>query len=149
MLYQPCPLLRKCTGRIPRISGVISGVLVFLVFCMLNFRDGPFRRPHPAFWLDHIHCSSGILSVDSHSRQSCCRLMHPLISRVYPGGWSLALIYCTSWFCHSSTGPINQQLVNLCDTSIHLWVNLCRKKVTRKIVNLHPRTYGMESISFV
>ncbi|EGG06966.1 uncharacterized protein MELLADRAFT_35829, partial [Melampsora larici-populina 98AG31] len=30
--------------------GVISGVLVFLVFCMLNFRDGPFRRPHPAFW---------------------------------------------------------------------------------------------------
>ncbi|KNZ45982.1 uncharacterized protein VP01_764g8 [Puccinia sorghi] len=30
--------------------GVISGVTVFLVFCMLNFRDGPFRRPHPAFW---------------------------------------------------------------------------------------------------
>ncbi|MBW0512674.1 hypothetical protein O181_052389 [Austropuccinia psidii MF-1] len=30
--------------------GVISGVVVFLVFCMLNFRDGPFRRPHPAFW---------------------------------------------------------------------------------------------------
>lgn len=31
-------------------AGVLSGVLSFLLFVVLQGRDGPFRRPHPAFW---------------------------------------------------------------------------------------------------
>ena len=31
-------------------SGVYAAVTSFLLFAMIQFRDGPFIRPHPAFW---------------------------------------------------------------------------------------------------
>jgi phosphatidylserine synthase 2 len=31
-------------------SGVYAAIASFLTFSMLQFRDGPFIRPHPAFW---------------------------------------------------------------------------------------------------
>ncbi|KAH8928351.1 PSS-domain-containing protein [Atractiella rhizophila] len=36
--------------RLRAHSGILSACGAFLVFGMLNFRDGPFTRPHPAFW---------------------------------------------------------------------------------------------------
>lgn len=30
--------------------GVYAVIASFLLFCTLQFRDGPFIRPHPAFW---------------------------------------------------------------------------------------------------
>lgn len=38
-LTPPCPY-----------SGVYAAVASFLLFAMLQFRDGPFIRPHPVFW---------------------------------------------------------------------------------------------------
>ncbi|KAK0487811.1 phosphatidyl serine synthase-domain-containing protein [Armillaria novae-zelandiae] len=37
-------------GRDKQRVGVYASILAFLVFSMLQFRDGPFIRPHPAFW---------------------------------------------------------------------------------------------------
>ncbi|KAJ7364878.1 phosphatidylserine synthase 2 [Mycena albidolilacea] len=37
-------------GRDKRRVGAYAAVLFFLFFSMLQFRDGPFIRPHPAFW---------------------------------------------------------------------------------------------------
>ncbi|KAJ7250048.1 phosphatidyl serine synthase-domain-containing protein [Mycena haematopus] len=37
-------------GRDKRRVGVYAALLFFLTFSMLQFRDGPFIRPHPAFW---------------------------------------------------------------------------------------------------
>ncbi|SJL07899.1 related to Phosphatidylserine synthase 2 [Armillaria ostoyae] len=37
-------------GRDKRRVGVYASILSFLVFSMIQFRDGPFIRPHPAFW---------------------------------------------------------------------------------------------------
>ncbi|KAF4577289.1 hypothetical protein EYR36_005276 [Pleurotus pulmonarius] len=37
-------------GRDKRRIGVYAAISSFLVFSMLQFRDGPFIRPHPAFW---------------------------------------------------------------------------------------------------
>ncbi|KAK0445715.1 phosphatidyl serine synthase-domain-containing protein [Armillaria borealis] len=37
-------------GRDKRSVGVYASILSFLVFSMIQFRDGPFIRPHPAFW---------------------------------------------------------------------------------------------------
>ena len=31
-------------------SGVYASIVGFLVFSMIQFRDGPFIRPHPSFW---------------------------------------------------------------------------------------------------
>lgn len=31
-------------------AGILSGIASFLLFCVIQGRDGPFRRPHPAFW---------------------------------------------------------------------------------------------------
>lgn len=31
-------------------SGVYAAVASFLTFSMIQFRDGPFIRPHPSFW---------------------------------------------------------------------------------------------------
>lgn len=31
-------------------SGVYAAIATFLLFAMIQFRDGPFMRPHPAFW---------------------------------------------------------------------------------------------------
>lgn len=31
-------------------SGVYASIISFLLFSMIQFRDGPFIRPHPAFW---------------------------------------------------------------------------------------------------
>lgn len=31
-------------------SGVYAAIVAFLTFSVLQFRDGPFIRPHPAFW---------------------------------------------------------------------------------------------------
>ena len=31
-------------------SGVYAAIAAFLMFSMIQFRDGPFIRPHPAFW---------------------------------------------------------------------------------------------------
>lgn len=31
-------------------SGLLGGVVIFLFFAMLQFKDGLFYRPHPAFW---------------------------------------------------------------------------------------------------
>lgn len=31
-------------------SGLGAGAIVLLLIGMLQFRDGPFIRPHPAFW---------------------------------------------------------------------------------------------------
>lgn len=32
------------------ISGAYAAIVSFLGFAMIQFRDGPFIRPHPAFW---------------------------------------------------------------------------------------------------
>lgn len=32
------------------LSGVYAAIASFLAFSMIQFRDGPFIRPHPAFW---------------------------------------------------------------------------------------------------
>ncbi|KAH9038319.1 phosphatidylserine synthase 2 [Lactarius pseudohatsudake] len=37
-------------GRDKRRVGAYAAVAGFLVFSMIQFRDGPFIRPHPAFW---------------------------------------------------------------------------------------------------
>ncbi|KAJ7274063.1 phosphatidyl serine synthase-domain-containing protein [Mycena rebaudengoi] len=37
-------------GRDKRRVGVYAAIAAFLAFSMLQFRDGPFIRPHPAFW---------------------------------------------------------------------------------------------------
>lgn len=37
-------------GRDKRRVGVYAAVVSFLLFSMIQFRDGPFVRPHPAFW---------------------------------------------------------------------------------------------------
>ncbi|KAF8272810.1 PSS-domain-containing protein [Lactarius quietus] len=37
-------------GRDKRGVGAYAAVAGFLVFSMIQFRDGPFIRPHPAFW---------------------------------------------------------------------------------------------------
>jgi len=37
-------------GRDKRRVGVYAAIAAFLTFSMLQFRDGPFIRPHPAFW---------------------------------------------------------------------------------------------------
>jgi phosphatidylserine synthase 2 len=31
-------------------SGVYAAIAAFLIFSMIQFRDSPFIRPHPAFW---------------------------------------------------------------------------------------------------
>jgi hypothetical protein len=31
-------------------SGIYAAIASFLTFSMIQFRDGPFVRPHPAFW---------------------------------------------------------------------------------------------------
>lgn len=33
-----------------RLRGVYAAIASFLLFAMIQFRDGPFVRPHPAFW---------------------------------------------------------------------------------------------------
>ncbi|KAF5348591.1 hypothetical protein D9756_009617 [Leucocoprinus leucothites] len=37
-------------GRDKRRVGVYAAIAAFLMFSMIQFRDGPFIRPHPAFW---------------------------------------------------------------------------------------------------
>lgn len=37
-------------GRDKRRVGVYAAIISFLLFSMVQFRDGPFIRPHPAFW---------------------------------------------------------------------------------------------------
>ncbi|KAF8581555.1 PSS-domain-containing protein [Ramaria rubella] len=37
-------------GRDKRRIGVYAAIVSFLLFSMVQFRDGPFIRPHPAFW---------------------------------------------------------------------------------------------------
>lgn len=32
------------------VRGVYAAIASFLMFSMIQFRDGPFVRPHPAFW---------------------------------------------------------------------------------------------------
>lgn len=32
------------------LRGVYAAIASFLLFAMIQFRDGPFVRPHPAFW---------------------------------------------------------------------------------------------------
>ena len=36
--------------KTPCLSGVYAAIAAFLMFSMIQFRDGPFIRPHPAFW---------------------------------------------------------------------------------------------------
>ncbi|EPQ54628.1 PSS-domain-containing protein [Gloeophyllum trabeum ATCC 11539] len=38
-------------GRDKRRVGAYAAIAGFLLFSMIQFRDGPFIRPHPAFWL--------------------------------------------------------------------------------------------------
>jgi len=37
-------------GRDKRRVGIYASIASFLLFSMIQFRDGPFLRPHPAFW---------------------------------------------------------------------------------------------------
>lgn len=37
-------------GRDKRRVGIYAAIAAFLTFSMIQFRDGPFVRPHPAFW---------------------------------------------------------------------------------------------------
>lgn len=37
-------------GRDKRHVGVYAAIAAFLMFSMIQFRDGPFIRPHPVFW---------------------------------------------------------------------------------------------------
>lgn len=46
IFYSRCVLsLTLC-----RLRGVYAAIASFLLFAMIQFRDGPFVRPHPAFW---------------------------------------------------------------------------------------------------
>ncbi|KAF8685447.1 phosphatidylserine synthase 2 [Rhizoctonia solani] len=40
----------KTSGRDKKRLGVYASICAFLLFSMVQFRDGPFIRPHPAFW---------------------------------------------------------------------------------------------------
>ena len=44
----PVPCFRVLISFILR--GVYAAMASFLMFSMIQFRDGPFIRPHPAFW---------------------------------------------------------------------------------------------------
>ncbi|EEB92073.1 hypothetical protein MPER_09471 [Moniliophthora perniciosa FA553] len=47
------PMLRRHKIRRrydKRRVGVYAAIVSFLMFSMIQFRDGPFIRPHPAFW---------------------------------------------------------------------------------------------------
>ena len=35
---------------LPQFRGIYAAVTTFIMFSMIQFRDGPFIRPHPAFW---------------------------------------------------------------------------------------------------
>ncbi|KAG8886587.1 hypothetical protein FRB97_000006 [Tulasnella sp. 331] len=37
-------------GRDKKVLGLYASIGAFLLFSMIQFRDGPFIRPHPAFW---------------------------------------------------------------------------------------------------
>lgn len=37
-------------ARLSPFRGIYASISAFLVFSMVQFRDGPFVRPHPAFW---------------------------------------------------------------------------------------------------
>ncbi|KAF8329460.1 phosphatidyl serine synthase-domain-containing protein [Cantharellus anzutake] len=37
-------------GRDKQLLGIYSTIVAFLTFSLVQFRDGPFLRPHPAFW---------------------------------------------------------------------------------------------------
>ncbi|KAG8907448.1 hypothetical protein FRB99_004243 [Tulasnella sp. 403] len=37
-------------GREKSVLGIYAAIAAFLTFSMIQFRDGPFIRPHPAFW---------------------------------------------------------------------------------------------------
>ena len=37
-------------SKLHSFSGVYAAIAAFLMFSMIQFRDGPFIRPHPAFW---------------------------------------------------------------------------------------------------
>jgi phosphatidylserine synthase 2 len=39
-----------CSYIDPMIRGAYAAVASFLLFSMVQFRDGPFIRPHPVFW---------------------------------------------------------------------------------------------------
>ncbi|CAE6477912.1 unnamed protein product [Rhizoctonia solani] len=43
-------ILERVSGRDKKRLGVYASICAFLVFSMIQFRDGPFIRPHPAFW---------------------------------------------------------------------------------------------------
>ncbi|QRW20201.1 phosphatidyl serine synthase [Rhizoctonia solani] len=47
---QPITNLLKTSGGDKKRLGVYASICAFLLFSMVQFRDGPFIRPHPAFW---------------------------------------------------------------------------------------------------
>lgn len=49
-VYVFLPSYLKFKSNIRHFSGVYAAIVAFLMFSMVQFRDGPFIRPHPAFW---------------------------------------------------------------------------------------------------
>ncbi|KAF9240258.1 phosphatidyl serine synthase-domain-containing protein [Melanogaster broomeanus] len=49
-------------GRDKRRVGAYAAVASFLTFSVIQFRDGPFIRPHPAFWRD-LHSARGMMTL--------------------------------------------------------------------------------------
>jgi phosphatidylserine synthase 2 len=48
-VYVPSPL-DPFAGYSSFDSGIYASIVSFLLFSMLQFRDGPYIRPHPSFW---------------------------------------------------------------------------------------------------
>ncbi|KAH7919004.1 PSS-domain-containing protein [Leucogyrophana mollusca] len=78
-------------GRDKRRVGVYAAVASFLVFSMIQFRDGPFIRPHPAFWrvvlgvnLLYELALVFLLFQDLHSARQMMTLLDPTLNVPLP-----------------------------------------------------------------
>ncbi|KAG1798059.1 phosphatidyl serine synthase-domain-containing protein [Suillus plorans] len=78
-------------GRDKRRVGAYAAVVSFLMFSMIQFRDGPFIRPHPAFWrailginLLYELALVFLLFQDLNSARRMMTLLDPSLNRPLP-----------------------------------------------------------------
>ncbi|OAX37052.1 PSS-domain-containing protein [Rhizopogon vinicolor AM-OR11-026] len=78
-------------GRDKRRVGAYAAVVSFLMFSMIQFRDGPFIRPHPAFWrailginLLYELALVFLLFQDLNSARQMMTLLDPSLNRPLP-----------------------------------------------------------------
>jgi len=71
--------------------GAYAAVVSFLMFSMIQFRDGPFIRPHPAFWrailgvnLLYELALVFLLFQDLNSARRMMTLLDPSLNRPLP-----------------------------------------------------------------